>query len=81
MKLKKYFGFIGFTFYVIAIFLFIPFIITAVFGALAIGVSEKMTVTNYLILLGEVFIGRWFLHIPAITLIVSGYFLINRFSK
>lgn len=75
MHIKKYFGFIGFGFYVIAIFLFVPFIISAVLGSLAIGMTEKMTVNNYLILLGEVFVGRWFLHVPAIMLIISGFIL------
>lgn len=69
---QKYYPVLEFSCYVVAIFLFLSFIITAVLGVFAIGVHEKMTVTNYFILLGEVFIGRWFFHIPGIVLIIIG---------
>ena len=81
MILRKYSGFIGFAFYIISISLFIPFITSIVLGSFAIGTTEKMTVINYLILLGEIFIGRWFLHIPAIALIVSGFLLTKKYKS
>ena len=77
---QKYYPILEFSCYIVAIFLFLSFIITAVLGAFAIGVHEKMTVTNYFILLGEVFIRRWFFHIPAITLIIIGIIVKQKYK-
>ena len=81
MLQQKYFGFVGFGFYVMAIFLFVSFITTVIFGAFAIGATEKMTVENYFILLGEYFVAGWYLHFPAMALIIGGYVLNKKRSK
>ena len=75
MTLQRYYRLAGFGFYVIAIFLFSPFVVSAALGTLAIGTHEKMTVSNYFILLGEIFMARGFVHFPAVGLIIGGLIL------
>lgn len=75
---QKYHKPLEFACYFIAIFLFIPFVIAVIMGAFAIGSNEKSTVTRYFFLLGDLFVDRFQVHIPAIVLIIVGFVIKKR---
>ena len=77
---QKYHKPLEFACYLVAIFLFAPFIISIILGSFAIGVNEKLTVTKYFILVGELFIDSLPNHILATILIIIGIIVKQKYK-
>jgi len=77
---QKYHKHLEFTCYLVAIFLFAPFIISIILSSFAIGVNEKLTLTKYFILVGELFVNRLPNHILATILIIIGIILKQKYK-
>lgn len=77
---QKYHKPLEFSCYFIAIFLFAPFIISIILGSFAIGSNEKSTVARYFMLVGDLFIDRLPMHIPAIILIITGIIVKQKYK-
>lgn len=75
---QKYHKPLQFSCYFVAIFLFAPFVISAILGSFAIGINEKLTVTKYFILVGGLFVDRWPNHVLAFALIIIGIVIRKR---
>ena len=75
---KKY---LGYVFYAISIFLFIPFILNVfVIGIWVVDPEGVMTPMVYLFYIGEYLVVYWYLHVPAVILTMSGYFLNKKYE-
>lgn len=74
--INKYSKQIGFFMVVGSILLFIPFTQTVIVsGFVTIVEPEKLSLTDYLMFIGESFIYHYLFHIPAIILLILGSYI------